>query len=111
MCSIKIWPSESPGMKAKTLTLRLILESPSNRSVVRINKALNLATRTLQAEINIPNPGRLLKPGMFAKVELALAEKPEALAIPIEAVLEEGGKRTVFVIEGARPLKTNHHRN
>jgi len=93
-----------PGMKAKILT-EAYPEKPFEGTVVRINKALDLATRTLQAEINIPNPGRLLKPGMFAKVELALAEKPEALAIPREAVLEEGGKRTVFVVEGNQALR------
>ena len=93
-----------PGMKAKILT-EAYPEKPFEGTVVRINKALDLATRTLQAEINIPNPGRLLKPGMFAKVELALAEKPEALVIPREAVLEEGGKRTVFVVEGNQALR------
>jgi multidrug efflux pump subunit AcrA (membrane-fusion protein) len=93
-----------PGMKAKILT-EAYPEKPFEGTVVRINKALDLATRTLQAEINIPNPGRLLKPGMFAKVELALAEKPEALAIPMEAVLEEGGKRSVFVVEGNQALR------
>jgi membrane fusion protein (multidrug efflux system) len=64
-----------------------------------------LATRTLQAEINIPNPNRLLKPGMFAKIEVALTEKPDALAIPREAVLEEGRKRAVFVVEGNQALR------
>jgi len=93
-----------PGMKAKILT-EAYLDKPFEGTVVRINKALDLATRTLQGEINIPNPGRLLKPGMFAKIEVALTEKLDALAVPREAVLEEGGKRTVFVIEGSQALR------
>jgi HlyD family secretion protein len=93
-----------PGMKAKILT-----EAYPGRSfegtIVRINKALDAATRTLQAEINIPNPGRLLKPGMFAKIEVLLNEKPDALAVPREAVLEDGGKKFVFVVEGNQAIR------
>ena len=93
-----------PGMKAKILT-EAYPGKPFEGTVVRINKALDLATRTLQAEINIPNPGRLLKPGMFAKIEVVLTEKPNALAVPREAILEEGAKRAVFVVEGNKALR------
>ena len=93
-----------PGMKAKILT-EAYPGKPFEGTVVRINKALDLATRTLQAEINIPNPGRLLKPGMFAKMEVALTEKPDALAVPREAVFEEEGKQAVFVVEGNQAFR------
>jgi membrane fusion protein (multidrug efflux system) len=73
--------------------------------VVRINKALDLATRTLQAEINIPNPGYLLKPGMFAKIEMILKEKPDALTVPRDAVLKEEGKEFVFAVEGNQAFR------
>jgi HlyD family secretion protein len=89
-----------PGMKAKIQT-----EAYPGRffegKVTRINTAVDLATRTLQAEIYIPNPNRLLKPGMFAKLEVILSEKPDALVIPRNAVLEEGGAKFVFVIKGS----------
>ena len=93
-----------PGMKAKILT-EAYPEKPFEGTVVRINKALDLATRTLQAEINIPNPGHLLKPGMFAKVEMILKEKPDALTVPKDAVLREEGKEFVFVVEGNQALR------
>jgi len=48
------------GMKAKILT-EAYPGKPFEGTVVRINKALDLATRTLPAEINVPNPGHLLK--------------------------------------------------
>jgi HlyD family secretion protein len=93
-----------PGMKAKILT-----EAYPGRSfegtIVRINKALDTATRTLQAEINVPNPARLLKPGMFAKIEVVLMEKPAATVVPREAVLEDGGKKFVFVVEGNQAIR------
>jgi multidrug efflux pump subunit AcrA (membrane-fusion protein) len=93
-----------PGMKAKILT-EAYPEKPFEGTIVRINKALDLATRTLQIEINIPNPGHLLKAGMFARIEVALKEKPDALAVPREAVLEDGGKQSVFVVEGNQALR------
>lgn len=92
------------GMKAKVLT-EAYPDKPFEGTIVRINEALDLATRTLQAEINVPNPGRLLKPGMFARIEVVLKEKPDALAVPREAVLEEEGKRFVFLVEGNQAIR------
>lgn len=38
-----------------------------------IYPTLNAATRTVQVRVDLPNPGLLLKPAMFAQVELAAA--------------------------------------
>jgi HlyD family secretion protein len=92
------------GMKAKIVT-EAYPEKTFEGTVVRMNKALDLATRTLQAEINVPNPGHALKSGMFAKIEMALVQKSNALAVPREAVLEDSGKRAVFVIDGNQAMR------
>jgi cobalt-zinc-cadmium efflux system membrane fusion protein len=69
-------------------------------------------TRTVKARIEVANPGRRLKPEMFATVELALAaDAPPVLAVPEEALQELDGKRVVFVAEdddefAARPVQT-----
>lgn len=73
--------------------------------VARINSALDLSTRTLQAEIYIPNPDRLLKPGMFARLELVLSEKPGALVVPRHALIEEGGSKSIFIVQGNQALR------
>nr|WP_246551822.1 efflux RND transporter periplasmic adaptor subunit [Geobacter hydrogenophilus] len=58
------------------------------------------ATRTVKARVEVPNPGRKLKPEMFATVELAIAaDSPTVLAVPEEAVLELDGKKVIFVAE------------
>lgn len=58
------------------------------------------ATRTVKARVEVPNPGRKLKPEMFATVELAIAaDAPPVLAVPEEAVLELDGKKVIFVAE------------
>ncbi len=58
------------------------------------------ATRTVKARVEVANPGRKLKPEMFATVELALAaDSPPVLAVAEEAVQELDGKKLVFVAE------------
>ncbi len=97
-------PLLKPGMGAKIQT-----EAYAGRifegKIVRINSALDLATRTLQAEIHIPNSSHLLKPGMFSRIEVALSEKPGTLTVLREAMIEEGGRRFVFVVEGNQALQ------
>ncbi len=58
------------------------------------------ATRTVKARIEVANPGRKLKPEMFATVELALpADTPAVLAVPEDALQELEGKKVLFVTE------------
>lgn len=69
------------------------------------------ATRTVKARVEVANPGRKLKPEMFATVELALAaDAPPVLAVPEDAVQELDGKNLIFVAESdvefaARPVE------
>jgi HlyD family secretion protein len=73
--------------------------------IVRMNSALDMATRTLQTEIHIPNAGRMLRPGMFVKIEIALSTRIGTLIIPKVAVVEEGEDRVVFVVENNKALR------
>ena len=58
------------------------------------------STRTVKARIEVANPGRKLKPEMFATVELALAaDAPPVLAVPEDALQDLDGKKVVFVAE------------
>lgn len=57
-------------------------------------------SRTVKARIEVPNPGRKLKPEMFAMIELVLAaDVPPVLAVPEDAVQDLDGKKVVFVAE------------
>jgi membrane fusion protein (multidrug efflux system) len=93
------------GMKANIQT-EAYPEKVFEGKVTRINKALDVATRTLQAEIYIPNSNKLLKPGMFARLTVALSEKPKTLVISRNAVLEEGGSEFIFVVRGNQSFRT-----
>jgi cobalt-zinc-cadmium efflux system membrane fusion protein len=68
--------------------------------ITYIADQVNETTRTVKARIEVVNPGRKLKPEMFATAELALAaDAPPVLALPEDAVLELDGKKVVFVTQ------------
>jgi multidrug efflux pump subunit AcrA (membrane-fusion protein) len=54
-------------------------------------------TRTAEMEIEIPNPGYRLKPGMYSRVDLTTDSRQNALTVPRNAVVEIEGKTGVFV--------------
>lgn len=97
-------PLIKTGMKA-TLTTESFPGKVFEGKIVRLNSALDPATRTLQAEIEIPNPLRMLKPSMFARIELVLLEKPRALLVPRYAILMSNGSKSVFVLEGNQAIQ------
>ena len=97
-------PLLKPGMKAK-IRVESYPEKVFEGRVEKINSALELSTRTLQAEIYVLNTNRFLKPGMFANVEVVLLEKPQTLVIPREAVIETGNELSVFVVEGTQAVR------
>ena len=68
--------------------------------ITYIADLVDQATRTVKARIEVANPGRKLKPEMFATVELALAaDAPPVLAVPEDALQELDGKKVLFVAE------------
>jgi Cu(I)/Ag(I) efflux system membrane fusion protein len=61
-----------------------------------IDPVLDPATRTAGVRVELPNPGGLLKPGMFATAELRV-DLGRGLAIPRSAVLDTGARQVVYV--------------
>jgi len=70
--------------------------------VARVAPVLDPATRTATMEIEVPNPGFRLKPGMYARVRLTVDRRDAALVIPRNALVNVEGKPGVFV-----PTTTN----
>lgn len=68
--------------------------------VERLAPSFDPLTRTLDAEVHLPNPERLLKPGMYGRAELELARRTGSLVVPAEAVQLSGEKAFLFVLEG-----------
>ena len=66
-------------------------------TITYIYPTLKAETRTVPVRIELANVGGLLKPGMFAQVELQVGNKSAVLAIPDSAVLDTGTRRIVLV--------------
>jgi membrane fusion protein (multidrug efflux system) len=67
-------------------------------AVSRVAPVFDPATRTATIEIEVPNPGFRLKPGMYARVRLTVEEKPAALTVPRNAIVDQNGVRGVFLV-------------
>jgi RND family efflux transporter MFP subunit len=62
-----------------------------------IYHTLKPETRTVAVRVELANPRQLLKPAMFAQVELAVGGKAPVLAVPDSAVIDSGTRRIVLV--------------
>lgn len=67
-----------------------------NGEIYAIDPRLDAATRTFALRGRVPNGDGLLRPGMFAQVELTVGERPAAVVIPEQAIVPRGDKLYVF---------------
>ncbi len=65
--------------------------------VVRISPFLHPVTHSTTAEIDLTNPGGVLKPGMFVTVDIFYGESEQATLIPLSAVWENPATASVGV--------------
>jgi HlyD family secretion protein len=73
--------------------------------VTRTAWALDTATRTLRAEIDIDNPQGHLRPGMYVTADLKVAERPDALALPKTAIISGDGQTACLTIDAGGIIK------
>jgi Cu(I)/Ag(I) efflux system membrane fusion protein len=60
---------------------------------------LMAATRTLKVRVVVENPGKRLRPGMFAAVHLGAATQNDVLTVPTEAVIKTGTRSVVIIAD------------
>jgi Cu(I)/Ag(I) efflux system membrane fusion protein/cobalt-zinc-cadmium efflux system membrane fusion protein len=66
-------------------------------SITYVYPTLTAETRTVPVRVELTNAGGLLKPGMFAQVELPAASKGAVLTVPTSAVIDSGTRQIVLV--------------
>jgi RND family efflux transporter MFP subunit len=66
--------------------------------VARFSVDVKEDTRTMHTEVDVLNPNRVLVPGLYADATLTLEKKPEALAVPLQAVDHSGDNVSVDVV-------------
>lgn len=70
--------------------------------VFAIDPSVDAATRSVMLRAVLANPGGKLRPGQFANVQLALAQRANSLIIPEQALWPQGGKQFVYVVRNGR---------
>jgi RND family efflux transporter MFP subunit len=73
--------------------------------ISRFTGALNSSTRTMETEVDLHNPGYVLKPGMYGVASLKLNRRVDALAVPVQAVSGHDTVPTVLVVNGSHMLE------
>lgn len=68
-------------------------------TLTRIAGGADPQTRTVQAEIVLRNPGRLLRPGMYATVSIAAGSR-QTLTVPLSALVSIGAQHFVWLVQG-----------
>ena len=68
-----------------------------------LSSRVDETTRAVMVRAILPNPDRLLKPGMLLRVELQMNPRP-ALIVPEEALVPQGTRQTVFVVDGDKAV-------
>ena len=63
-----------------------------------VNRQVEIQTGTIEAQATFPNPGHILRPGMYAKIRAAAEVRHNALLVPQDAVLETQGQYQVAVV-------------
>jgi multidrug efflux pump subunit AcrA (membrane-fusion protein) len=66
-------------------------------TVTRISSSIRLATRTLTAQVDLPNPQGQLMPGMYATGTLKI-ERRGVLAVPASGIVAQGNHATCFFV-------------
>jgi RND family efflux transporter MFP subunit len=72
--------------------------------VVRIAPVFSERSRQVRVEIEVPNPGALLRPGMFVRASLVLETQPAAQLVPEEALVRRNGGNGLFLVEPGTAL-------
>jgi HlyD family secretion protein len=106
-----------PNTFSNVLVLSLCLTGPAGRAIEAEVRAIapivDARTRLGTVYIALP-PDSGLKPGMFARAEIA-DDRPMALAVPQKALVWRNGRNAVFAVHNGkaslRPVKTGMRRD
>lgn len=83
-----------------TMTLSYIPGKKFKGKVDYIYPYLDSKTRTLKVRLTFPNTDNVLKPGMYANVNISSVQINDAVAVPTEAVMFSGERNLVFIALG-----------
>ena len=84
------------GAKA-TVRINAYPDKQFSGAITYVYPTLKSETRTVPVRVELSNPLGLLKPGMFAQVELPVDTKRSVLTVPTSAVIDSGTRQIILV--------------
>jgi membrane fusion protein (multidrug efflux system) len=102
---LRLTDRETAANKAKAHKLRfdLILANesvhPYPGTFKVVDRTVDPQTGTLRVEASFLNPDSYIRPGQFARVRVAVAERENAVLVPQRAIQELQGAKTVLVVD------------
>jgi len=106
---LKLTNRNEPGKKSGDLRFELILSdgtTHSNGGTFKVvDRTVDPQTGTMKVEASFPNPNSFLRPGQFARVRVAVAQRENAILVPQRAVQELQGAKTVMVVDSQNKVQ------
>ncbi len=87
----------NPGQVA-TIYIDALVGTEFAASVSRVSPIIDAETGTFKISIEVSDPSRRLKPGMFGRINIVYDMHADAMQIPRSAIIEEAGQSAVFVV-------------
>jgi HlyD family secretion protein len=100
--------ADVPHLKTGNAVKLAVRELPGRTwagTIARYTNDLDPVARTMSAEIDLPNPDRALRPGMYADVVINLETHAGAMVVPSSAVVAEKQKRSLWVVREGKAQK------
>jgi RND family efflux transporter MFP subunit len=96
-------PQIRPGLRADLV----LTEFPGKRfegTVVRSSGAIDNSTRTLLTEVDVENPGHLLKPGGYVEVHLKLPSPVSTFTLPVNTTIFKSSGLQVAIVKNGKTI-------
>ena len=97
-------PEADAGLVRPGQAVRILFEGmraqPREAKISRVAAAVDAASRTVRARVELPNRDRTLKAGVFLRAEISVTAAHEGLLVPREAVQRAESRTVVFVKRG-----------
>jgi RND family efflux transporter MFP subunit len=73
--------------------------------VARFSVDVREDTRTMHTEVDVPNPSRMLLPGLYAEATITLEKKDAAIAVPLQAVDQDNNQTNVDIVDSTGKIE------
>jgi multidrug efflux pump subunit AcrA (membrane-fusion protein) len=96
---------EAPSVNADDPVLVKVQALPDrsfDAIVARTSWSLLELNHALRAEVDVPNPQGMLRPGMYAAVTIQLDTRSDVLTVPAMAVVREGDETFCLCVESGK---------